>query len=124
VAYVLPKLLLNFAIGTVYCGTNILSQQEVAIKLEHIEAEIPQLERERDVYNNLNNGVGVPSVFWFGTEGNYNALVLERLGPSLHEIFYRCNSKFSLRTILLLADQLVRILFAGLFRTSLKYTMI
>jgi casein kinase I family protein HRR25 len=60
------------------------------------------------VYKSL-SGVGIPSVQWFGTECGYDALVLTRLGPSLEELFNRCNRRFSLKTVLLLADQMVRI---------------
>ncbi len=54
--------------------------------------------------------VGIPSIKWCGTEGDYNVLVMELLGPSLEDLFNFCSRKFSLKTVLLLADQLVSII--------------
>ena len=49
----------------------------------------------------------MPYVRWFGTEGDYNVMVMDLLGPSLEDLFSFCNRKFSLKTVLLLADQMV-----------------
>ena len=95
--------------GDIYLGINIISGEEVAIKLESVKAKHPQLEYESKVYKTLAGGVGVPFVRWFGTECDYNAMVLDLLGPSLEDLFNFCNRKFSLKTVLLLADQLVRV---------------
>lgn len=97
-----------FYSGDIYLGINIISGEEVAIKLESVKAKHPQLEYESKVYKTLAGGVGVPFVRWFGTECDYNAMVMDLLGPSLEDLFNFCNRKFSLKTVLLLADQLVR----------------
>ncbi|EPS42642.1 hypothetical protein H072_3379 [Dactylellina haptotyla CBS 200.50] len=93
--------------GDIYLGTNIISGEEIAIKLESTKAKHPQLEYEARVYKSLAGGVGIPFVRWFGTECDYNAMVLDLLGPSLEDLFNFCNRKFSLKTVLLLADQLI-----------------
>ncbi|KAL7663125.1 non-specific serine/threonine protein kinase [[Candida] zeylanoides] len=93
--------------GDIYLGTNIISGEEVAIKLENTKAKHPQLEYEAKVYKALSGGVGIPFVRWYGTECDYNAMVIDLLGPSLEDLFNYCNRKFSYKTVLLLADQLI-----------------
>lgn len=50
---------------------------------------------------------GVPNVKWYGVEGDYNVLVIDLLGPSLEDLFNFCSRKLSLKTVLMLADQMV-----------------
>lgn len=50
---------------------------------------------------------GIANLRWFGVEGEYNVLVMDLLGPSLEDIFNFCSRKFSLKTVLMLADQMV-----------------
>lgn len=50
---------------------------------------------------------GVPHLKWFGVEGDYNVKAIDLLGPSLEDLFNYCNRKLTLKTVLMLADQLV-----------------
>lgn len=93
--------------GDIYLGTNIQTRVEVAIKLECVNTIHPQLHIEAKFYKMMQSGVGIPSIKWCGTEGDYNVLVMELLGPSLEDLFNFCSRKFSLKTVLLLADQLI-----------------
>lgn len=93
--------------GDIYQGTNLISGDKVAVKLESTSTRHPQLKYEAKVYRALAGGTGIPVVHWFGVEGEYNALVIDLLGPSLEDLFRFCGRKFSCKTILLLADQLI-----------------
>ena len=53
------------------------------------------------------NSGGVPSMKWCGIDGDNNVLVVDLLGPSLEDLFVYCGRKFSLKTVLMLADQMV-----------------
>lgn len=44
---------------------------------------------------------------WCGTDGDHNILVMDLLGRSLEDLFVFCGSKFTLKTVLMLADQMV-----------------
>ncbi len=44
---------------------------------------------------------------WYGVEGDYNVMVMDLLGPSLEDLFAQTKRKFSLKTVLVLADQMV-----------------
>ena len=80
----------------------------MAIKLEPVKSKHPQLLYESKLYKILVGGAGIPTVRWFGVEGDYSVMVMDLLGPSLEDLFNFCHRKFSLKTVLMLADQLIQ----------------
>jgi hypothetical protein len=72
-----------------------------------VEGKDRTLDHEIHVYLKLRGGIGIPCVRWFGTEGDFDAMVIDRLGPSLEDLFVQCHFRFTMKTVLLLADQLV-----------------
>ncbi|KAJ8558163.1 hypothetical protein K7X08_004929 [Anisodus acutangulus] len=93
--------------GELYLGVNIQNGEEVAIKLESVKTKHPQLHYESKIYMLLSGGTGIPNLKWFGVEGEYNVMVIDLLGPSLEDLFNYCNRKLSLKSVLMLADQLI-----------------
>jgi len=93
--------------GDIYLGINIASGEEVAVKLESHKARHPQLLYESKLYKILQGGVGIPHIRWFGNENDYNVLVMDLLGPSLEDLFNFCSRRFTMKTVLMLADQMI-----------------
>jgi len=93
--------------GDIYVGTNVLTGEECAVKIESVKSKHPQLLFESKLYKILEGGVGIPAVHWYGQEWDYNVMVLDLLGPSLEDLFEFCRRKFSLKTVLMLADQVI-----------------
>lgn len=93
--------------GDVYQGLNIQNDEEVAIKLEKHSKKVGELQYESKTLKSLQCSQGVPNIYWYGSEGSFNAMVIELLGPSLQKLFAFAHYKFSLKTVLMVADQLL-----------------
>eukprot|EP00703_Trepomonas_sp_PC1_P005288 JAP91318.1 Kinase, CK1 Casein kinase [Trepomonas sp. PC1] len=97
------------AFGEIWQGKNLKTNDKVAIKLEPIEAKPPQLLYESKLYKLLSGGVGIPYIYHFGADESLkmNTLVMDLLGPSLEDLFSSCKRNFTLKTTLMLADQML-----------------
>ncbi|KAL3532498.1 hypothetical protein ACH5RR_006019 [Cinchona calisaya] len=93
--------------GEIFLATHIDTFEIVAVKIENNKTKHPQLLYEAKLYNILQGGSGIPGIKWSGVDGDDNVLVLDLLGPSLEDLFVYCGRKFSLKTVLMLADQMI-----------------
>nr|XP_051223925.1 casein kinase 1-like protein 3 isoform X3 [Lolium perenne] len=93
--------------GVIYLGTDMDTYEIVAVKIESSNAKHPQLFYEAKIYNALQGGSGIANVKWCGVDGEENVLIIDLLGPSLEDLFVYCGRKFTLKTVLMLADQMI-----------------
>ncbi|KAJ3413110.1 diacylglycerol O-acyltransferase 1 [Chytridiales sp. JEL 0842] len=95
--------------GVVYAGTETSSGIQVAIKCEISAVPRPQLENEYCIYDILKGMEGIPKVYYYGTEGPYHVLVMERLGPTLKDLMRASPAtRIPIRTIVYIIPQLIR----------------
>jgi len=92
----------NGEYGTIFKGENIRTKEFVAIKMEPVNSEIKTLKRETQIYQYLGKAQGIPTVKWYGTENNYNFMVLPLLGKSLTKNIY------SLDRVLLIGKEIIK----------------
>ncbi|XVF35454.1 hypothetical protein REPUB_Repub18cG0147500 [Reevesia pubescens] len=105
--YKLGRKIGSGSFGEIFLATHIDTGETVAVKIENRQTKHPQLIYEAKLYNILQGGSGIAQIKWCGVNGEDNVLVLDLLGPSLEDLFVYCGRKFSLKTVLMLADQMI-----------------
>ena len=99
--------------SVVYLAMNIFNGEEVAIKCEPSNKDLSQLIYESKLYKLLQGGIGIPKIHWNGLyfhkpeKLDINFLVMDLLGPSIEDFFQICQRRFTLKTVLMLADQMI-----------------
>ena len=92
--YKISKKLGRGAFGDLYSGINLKTNEEVAIKLEKLDTQTPMLQYEAKIYEKFQGGPGIPTIHWYGVEGDFNVMVMDILGPPLEELFQFCKKKW------------------------------
>lgn len=96
--------------GVLFEGINIINGVPVAIKVEPRKSEAPQLKDEYRTYKIMAGTPNIPLAYYFGQEGAHNILVMDLLGPSLEDLFDWCGRKFSIKTVVQVAIQMITLL--------------
>ncbi|CAK57370.1 unnamed protein product (macronuclear) [Paramecium tetraurelia] len=105
--YKLTKRIGSGAFGEIYQVTK--GKEEYAMKLERSDTKHPQLFFEAKLYTYLQGSdQRIPRIFAQGTDGDYNYIVIDLLGQSLEDLFNKHNKRLSLKTVLMLADQMIQ----------------
>lgn len=91
----------------IYLAEDQEDMKSVVVKLEDKNCRHQRLLHEYKLLLKLQGGAGIPEIKWFGGTKEHNVLVTELLGPSLQDLYLYCGRRFSLKTVLLLADQMI-----------------
>ena len=93
--------------GKVYSGYNINTNEKVALKIEKLSKEQNFLELEAVILYYLKGGEGIPAIISYGYSDDLNILIMELLGKSLDKLHEENKSRFSLKTVCMIAHQMV-----------------
>jgi casein kinase 1 len=106
--YIIRRSIGAGSFGDVFEAEDSQNGRIVALKFE--TAATPQLPNEYKMYRALQGMDGIPRVFGLFEYAEASVLVMDQMGPSLEDLFLRCGKRFSLKTTLMIADQMIRIL--------------
>eukprot|EP00913_Durusdinium_trenchii_P032151 g30106.t1 len=105
--YCLGRKLGSGSFGEIYYAVDSQTGKELAVKLERVDSKHPMLLYEAKLLKHLEGAPGFASVYFSDSQGDFNIMVMDLLGPSLEDLFNICRRRFSLKTLLMLADQML-----------------
>ena len=94
--YILKERIGGGSFGQIYLALHKPSNELVAIKLEsRLARNSSTLSREAKMLSDLADEPGFPKLHFLFRDDEYNAIVLNLLGPNLEKLFKACRYKFS-----------------------------
>ena len=93
--------------GQLYLGRNIQQNNFVAIKVEEQNPR-SRLINEYQIMKEISEGDGIPKVYKLHRGKKHNYLIMQLLGKSLDKLFVDMKKKFSIKTVCMLAYQMVQ----------------
>lgn len=93
--------------GEVFRCKDSVSGHSCAAKLESVSIALPQLSSESKALHSFQPLRGFPRLLWTGIDQAYSILVMELLGLNLEALLQLCGGKFSLKTTLLVGEQIL-----------------
>ena len=79
----------------------------VAIKVEEKKKNTSKLILEKCIYDKLNQCTGFPKIYEIKEYPNETICIMDYLGPSLDDLFKFCNCNFGLKSVLMIAIQIL-----------------
>ena len=114
--YKFLKVINSGGFGYVWEAKELKSNKIFAIKCENTQVKDPKLKHEYDIYNLIQkyplSSEYIPKVYCYieDSEEQTSALILDKLGPTLDDLFEMSGKKFPMKTILMLAIDMINIL--------------
>ena len=101
------KLLGKGGFGHLFLGRSIHENSFIAIKVEE-QSPRSRLAWEYQILKELSDGEGIPKVYRLHRGKKHNYLIMQLLGKSLDKLFVDMKKKFSIKTVCMIAYQMVQ----------------
>ncbi|EAY16270.1 CK1 family protein kinase [Trichomonas vaginalis G3] len=93
--------------GQIYEAEDTRQHIKVALKIEPNDVKNSPLEIESKMYGVFTNNNYVPKMYFYGSDSDKNLLAIDLLDKSLEKHLADCKRKMSLKTVLMLIDQMI-----------------
>ena len=93
--------------GICFEGLDTSDNSRVALKVENGGSKQSLVNNELKAHQILNGLEGIPKLLAQGIADNRHIIVMELLGEDLYKIYNRLSKQFSLKTIFMLAEQMI-----------------